>query len=154
MGILKTMNVGSGVHRMTGNVNGLQLSNGTPISLSSFEGVISLGPLSFTTASPGVAYTVYFPYAVTINKIRTVVTTALGATSVGKVLPKNAAGTEMTGVAHNYVELAISAAVGELDSETYSANNTIAADSFMTVTVMKETTSTGAAIVFIEYTIG
>lgn len=116
-------------------------------SASLLKGVVSC-PVSFETDGVGVM-TIYFPFAVTVNLVRTCVTKVLAASNTATVTAKNAAGTGMTG---GVVTIAASAAVGELDvSTTISGNNTIAADSFMTLTSAKSTAG-GTAIAFVEYT--
>jgi len=124
-----------------------QDANGSILTVVGQKEVLTV-PVSFEADGVGVQ-TVYFPYAVTINRVRSCVTKVLGATNTGTITAKNAAGTGMTG---GVVTLAISAAVGELDdSGAISANNTIAADSFMTLTTAK-TTAGGTAAAYVEYT--
>lgn len=109
------------------------------------KGVITV-PLSFE-ADLQTATAVYFPYPVTINKIRTIVTKALAGTDVGTVTGANATGASTGGV----VTVAISAALNEEDVATPTTNNTVAADSYYKLTSAKATAG-GTVLASIEYT--
>lgn len=101
---------------------------------------------SFEAAEVG-ALKFYFPMKVTINKLRSVVVKALGATDTGTITAANATGAMSGGV----ITVAISAAVGEEDTATPTTNNVIAADSYIQLTSAK-TTAGGVLEVSIEYT--
>jgi hypothetical protein len=89
----------------------------------------------------------YFPYKVTINKIRSIVMKALGATDTGTITGANATGASTNGV----VTIAISAALNEEDSAIPTTNNVVAADSYYKLTTAKSTAG-GKVLVSLEYT--
>ena len=90
---------------------------------------------------------IYFPFAVTIDKIRTTVMAQLAATDVGTITGANSVGNSDDGV----VTIAESAALNEEDSTEPSSNNEVAANSYYKLTSAK-TTPGGMVLVTLEYT--
>jgi len=103
--------------------------------------------VSFETGEQ-TTHTVYFPFKVTVNKIRSFVTKALAATDDGTITAKNNAGTGMT---NGVITIAASAAVAAEGSASPTANNVIGADEKIQLTIAK-TTAGGRARVTIEFT--
>lgn len=106
-------------------------------------------PVSFETGFQ-MTLKLFFPYAVTINKIRGIVTKALAATDAGTVTAKNAASAAM---ANGVITFAASAALGNAGDGPVSptTNNTIAADANIELVVAKATAG-GEALISIEFT--
>lgn len=109
------------------------------------EDVVSVA-VSFDTGEQG-AYRVYFPYPVTVNKIRSRVQKALAATDAGTVTGANSIGASTGGVATH----AASAAIGDEQTASPTSNNTVAADSYYQLTSAK-TTAGGKVNVTLEVT--
>ena len=109
------------------------------------KGIITL-QMSFET-NEQTATKIYFSFAVTINKIRSIVMKALGATDTGTITGANATGASANGV----VIVAISAPLNDEDSATPTTNNTVAAGSYYQLTSAK-TTAGGKVLVTLEYT--
>jgi hypothetical protein len=103
-------------------------------------------PVSFETVGIG-QMRVYFPFAVTINKIRSCVTIALAAASDGFITCGNATGASTNGV----VSIAASEGIGGLDSASPTTNNTVAKDSYYYLTSSKANVG-GEAFATLEYT--
>lgn len=109
------------------------------------EEVITI-PLSFETGEQ-TATKIYFPYKVTVNKIRSIVMKALAATDAGTITGANSTGDSSGGV----VTVAASAALNEEDSATPTTNNVVEADSYYKLTTAK-TTAGGKVLVTLEVT--
>lgn len=90
---------------------------------------------------------IYFPFKVTINKIRSIVMKALTATNAGTITGANSAGNSADGV----VTVATSAALDEEDSASPTTNNVVAADSYYKLTTAKANAG-GKVLVTLEYT--
>jgi hypothetical protein len=90
---------------------------------------------------------IYFPYKVTINKIRSIVMKQLGGTDDGTITGANSTGNSANGV----VTVAVSAALNEEDSTVPTTNNVVLADSYYMLTTAK-TTAGGKVLVTLEYT--
>lgn len=104
-------------------------------------------PANFVTANQG-TFWIYFPYKCTVNKIRAIVTTALGATADGTITCGNSTGASTGGV----VTLTASSAVATAFSASPTTNNVVLADGYYYLTVAKGATATGAALVTLEVT--
>jgi hypothetical protein len=102
--------------------------------------------MSFET-NEQTATKLYFPYKVTINKIRSIVMKALGATDTGTITGANSTGNSTGGV----VTIAISAALDEEDNASPTTNNVVAADGYYKLTTAKSTAG-GKVLVSLEYT--
>lgn len=137
----------NGVGRVHTSIPTDQDADGTVISGGILlKGIIDL-EVSFESGEQ-TTHTLYFPFAVTINKIRAFVTKALAGTDDGTITAKNNAGTGMTG---GVITLALSSAVATEGTASPTANNTIAVDEKLQLTVAK-TTAGGRARVTVEYT--
>lgn len=104
-------------------------------------------PLSFETNFVTASVKVYFPYKVTINKIRTCVTKALAGVSSGYVTCGNSTGASTGGV----VTIAASAALGEEDTASPTTNNVVLADGYYYLVPTKANVG-GEALVTLEFT--
>ncbi len=89
----------------------------------------------------------YFPYKVTINKIRAIATKAIAATDSATITCGNATGASTGGV----ITFAAEDAIATKKTVTPSTNNVVLADEHYYLTTAK-TTPGGKAIVSIEYT--
>lgn len=143
---LLTDGQGTGVFGGSGTttINAATKIDGFPQNLQ--KGIVDL-EVSFE-AGEQTTHTLYFPFKVTINKIRAFVTKALAATDDGTITAKNNAGTGMTNGA---ITLTASSAVATEGSASPSANNVIDIDEKLQLTVAK-TTAGGHARVTVEYT--
>lgn len=104
-------------------------------------------PVSFETGFQ-MTLKLFFPYAVTINKLRSIVTKALSGTDAGTITANNAASAAMaTGV----LTIPLSSALGVATSASPTSNNSIAADANMELVIAK-TTAGGEALVTVEFT--
>lgn len=102
--------------------------------------------VSFETDEQG-AYRIYFPYPVTVNKIRSRVQKAIEATDDGTVTGANATGASTGGViTHGAAD-----AIGQEEEATPTTNNDVDADSYYQLTTAK-TTAGGKANVTLEVT--
>jgi len=108
--------------------------------------VLCVLPMSFETGEQTTTR-IYFPYKVTINKIRTIVMKALGATDTGTVTCGNSTGASTGGV----VTIAISEALNAEDVATPSTNNVVLADGYYYLTTAKSTAG-GKILVSLEGT--
>jgi len=104
-------------------------------------------PVSFETGEQTVGK-FYFPYAVTITKYRAQVTKAIAGTDNGTVTAANATGNMAGGVLTFTASEAIDT---ELTPVVPTTNTTIAAGSYLQLTVAKSTAG-GKANVEVEYT--
>lgn len=104
-------------------------------------------PINFVTANLG-TFWIYFPYKVTVNKIRAIVTTALGATSDATITCGNSTGASTGGV----VTLTASSAVAAAFTATPTTNNVVLADGYYYLTSAKGATATGFCLVTLEVT--
>lgn len=106
-------------------------------------------PVSFETGFQ-TTVKVFFPVAVTVNKIRGMVTKALSITDAGTVTARNAASAAM---ASGVLSFAASAALGNAGDGPVSptTNNQIAAGANMELVVAKPTVG-GEALISVEYT--
>ena len=103
-------------------------------------------PMSFETGEQTTTK-IYFPKAVTINKIRSIVIKALAATDAGTITCGNSVGASTGGV----VTVALSSALNTENSATPTTNNAVAVDSYYYLTSAK-TTAGGKVLVTLEYT--
>jgi len=103
-------------------------------------------PMSFETDEQ-TATKIYFPFAVTITKIRGIVTKAIAGTDDGTITGANATGDSATGV----ITATASDALNTEYSVSPTTNNTVAADGYYKLTSAK-TTAGGKVLVTIEYT--
>ena len=106
-------------------------------------GIVTV-PLSFQT-NELTSTKVYFPFAATITKIRSIVMLAIAGTDNGTITGNN--GSDSTGV----VTVEASAALNVEDSADPVDNNTVAADSYYMLTTAKSTKG-GKVLVTLEYT--
>jgi hypothetical protein len=90
---------------------------------------------------------IYFPFKVTINKIRSIVMKALTATNAGTITGANLTGNSAGGV----VTVATSAALNDVDSASPTTNNVVAANSYYKLTTAKANAG-GKVLVTLEYT--
>lgn len=150
--------------------NGIQngsLTNMTYINATTgiFTGVVTVGTLNVTTASlvgnkevhwilvrfvAGGAVQMnkmYFPYNVTINKMRGVVAVDIGATDNGTIIFANSAG-NMSGAS---ITAVANDTVGTEYTGIPTTNNTVTKDSYMTVNLTK-VTGDGQVMLGIEMT--
>lgn len=109
------------------------------------EDVVSI-LVSFETGEIG-AYRVYFPYPVTVNKIRSRVQKAMAATDDGTITGANATGASTGGV----ITHTASDAIGSEETATPTTNNDVDADSYYQLTTAKATAG-GKANVTLEVT--
>ena len=114
---------------------------------NSKKGIVTV-PLSFETGEQ-TATKIYFPFAVTINKIRSIVMKAVAGTDDGTITGANSTGDSANGV----VTVAASSALDTEDSASPTTNNEVAADSYYKLTSAK-TTAGGKVLATIEYTRG
>lgn len=128
---------------------GTQITAGpgiTAVSLPAWAEAVDGIPMSFVTADQ-MQMRIYFPFPVTITKIRGVVTSVLGATDTGTITCGNSTGASAGGV----LTCAISAAVGTQYAATPTTNNTVVADSYYYLTSLKTTTG-GLVSCSLEFT--
>ena len=90
---------------------------------------------------------IYFPFKVTINKIRSIVMKALAGTNAGTITGANSTGASDNGV----VTVALSAALNEEDSAVPTSNNVVLADGYYQLTTTKANAG-GKVLVTLEYT--
>lgn len=102
--------------------------------------------MSFET-NEQTATKIYFPFKVTINKIRSIVMKALAATSAGTITGANLTGNSTNGV----VTIAASAVLNEEDSASPTTNKVVAANSYYQLTTAKANAG-GKVMVTLEYT--
>ena len=112
---------------------------------NSKKGIVTV-PLSFETGEQ-TATKIYFPFAVTINKIRSIVMKAVAGTDDGTITGANSTGDSANGV----VTVAASSALDTEDSASPTTNNEVAADSYYKLTSAKSTAG-GKVLVTLEYT--
>jgi hypothetical protein len=110
------------------------------------KGILSVGPIKQVDA---LEFPIYFNKKVTINKIRSVLTTVI-TTANSVITAKNNAGTAMTDGVLTIAESGC--AVGDEDSCSPSANNVIDTDEKMILS-HNGGPDAGEAIFFIEYTL-
>ena len=113
--------------------------------IATLEEVMSFS-MSFETDEQ-TATKIYFPFKVTINKIRSIVMKALAGTDTGTITGANSTGNSATGV----VTVAISATLNDEDSASPTTNNEVAAGSYYKLTIAKATAG-GKVLVTLEYT--
>jgi len=106
-------------------------------------GVVSF-PLSLETNFCPTAVKIYFPFKCTIVRIRSIVTLALAADDCVLTGANSVGNTTLT------VTIAGAAALDEEDSCVPADNNTVAADSYYSITSAK-TTKGGELLVSLEY---
>jgi hypothetical protein len=109
------------------------------------KGIITV-PLSFET-NELTSTEIYFPYKVTINKIRSIVMLAIAGTDDGTITGANSVGDSDTGV----VTVAASSALNVKDDASPGSNNVVAAGSYYKLTTAKSTAG-GKVLVTLEYT--
>jgi hypothetical protein len=118
----------------------------TELGVTEGEKIIVTVPVSFVTANQ-METKIYFPFKVTVNKLRSVTTTAMGATDAGTITGANSTGASSGGVLTH----ALSEAVGTEHSASPTTNNVVLADGYYSLTTLKTTTG-GAALVTVEVT--
>jgi hypothetical protein len=101
--------------------------------------------MSFETGEQ-TATKIYFPFAVTINKIRGIVMKAIAGTDNGTITGANASGASTGGV----ITATASDALNTEYSATPTTNNTVVAGSYYKLTSAK-TTAGGKVLVTLEY---
>lgn len=102
--------------------------------------------MSFET-NEQTATKLYFPYPVTVNKIRGIVMKAIAAVDNGTITAANSVGDMANGV----ITCTASDALNVEYSVSPTTNNTIAKDSYILLTSAK-TTAGGRVLVSVEYT--
>jgi hypothetical protein len=107
---------------------------------------VTVVPLSFETGEQTTTK-VYFPFKITVNKIRGIVTKAIAGTDNGTITAANSVGNMASGV----ITATASDALNTAYSVTPSTNNVVAADSYIQLTSAKSTAG-GKVLVSIEYT--
>ena len=112
-------------------------------AIASLKGVLSVGPILQVDA---LNLTVYFPFKVTITKVRSFLLVVL-ATADSVVTMKKHDGTSMT---DGVLTITSTGSVGDEDSCSPSAENVIAAGEKMTLAIGGGA-SAGEALFFIEY---
>lgn len=106
---------------------------------------IATVPLSFETDEL-TATKIYFPFKVTVTKIRSIVMKAIGATADATVTGNN-------GTGDTVVTIAAESALNTEDSaDPSAANGVVEADAAYTLTSAKGATAGGKALVTLEYT--
>ena len=111
------------------------------------KGIVTV-PLSFESGEQ-TATKIYFPFAVTINKIRSIVVKVIAGTDDGTITGANSTGDSANGV----ITVAASSALNTEDSASPTTNNEVAADSYYKLTSAKSTAG-GKVLATIEYTRG
>ena len=122
----------------------------TGIAISKLEAALLKGINLFTMRfenNEQTATKIYFPFKVTINKIRSIVMLALGGSDAGTITGANSTGNSANGI----VTVAASAPLNEEDSASPTSNNVVEADSYYKLTTAK-TTAGGKVLVTLEYT--
>ena len=109
------------------------------------EGIVT-AHLSFETDEQ-TATRIYFPFKVTINKIRSIVMLAVAATNDGTVTGANSTGASANGV----VTVAASSALNAEDVASPTTNNVVLADGYYQLTSAKAAAG-GKVLVTLEYT--
>lgn len=92
---------------------------------------------------------IYFPMAVTVNKIRGIVMLAIAGTDNGTITGANSTGVSANGTLTATASDALNTALTAVSPTT---NNTVAADGYYQLTSAK-TTAGGRVLVTLEYTI-
>jgi len=118
----------------------------TGVSLPAWAEVVTNIPMSFVTAEQ-MQMRIYFPFAVTITKIRGIVTSVVSGTADGTITCGNSTGASTNGV----LTITLSSAVGAKFTATPTTNNTVAADSYYYLTSLKTLTG-GLVDCTLEYT--
>ena len=108
------------------------------------KGIVTYSPLNITGTT---VWKIEFPFKVTINKVNTVVTTALSAHATDVTL-KNNAGTAMTG---GVITIASGAAIGDIDTASPTEHNVIDVGEDLQI-VSDGACTTGIVIATIHYT--
>ena len=114
-------------------------------TISLHKDIITI-PMSFETGEQTTTK-IYFPKAVTINKIRSIVMKALAATDAGTITGRNFVGISAGGV----LTIPLSAALDTENSAILTNNNTVAVNSYYYLTSAK-TTAGGKVLITLEYT--
>jgi hypothetical protein len=109
------------------------------------KGIVTL-EMSFETALV-TATKVFFPYKVTINKIRSIVMKEVAAENEGTITGANSTGDSNAGV----VTVAAGAALNVEDSASPDSNNVVEANGYYQLTTAKATKG-GTVLVTLEYT--
>jgi len=119
----------------------------TTANIAAIEDIITI-PMSFEDDEQTTTK-IYFPKAVTINKIRGIVMKAIAGTDDGTITCGNSVGASASGV----ITATASGALNTEYSVTPTTNNTVAADSYYYLTSAKSTVG-GKVLVTLEYTNG
>jgi hypothetical protein len=128
---------------MSGHVT-IVNTGATALKAALLKGIIT-AELSFESDRK-TATKIYFPYAVTITKIRTIVMKALADTNAGTITGANSVGNSTDGV----VTIDASALLNAEDEAEPSDNNEVAADSYYMLTSAKAAAG-GIVLVTLEY---
>ena len=118
-----------------------------PFGKINVKGIVTV-PMSFETGEQTTTG-IYFPNAVTINKIRGIVIKAIAASDNGTITCGNSTGASDSGV----ITAIASAGLNTEYSATPTTNNTVEADSYYSLTSAKSTAG-GKVLVTLEYTNG
>lgn len=103
-------------------------------------------PMSFETNEQA-AVKIYFPFKVTVNKMRGIATKAIAATDAGTITGANSTGNSTGGV----ITAAASDAINTEYSASPTTNNVVLAESYYKLTAAKSTAG-GKVLVTIEWT--
>lgn len=115
------------------------------VSASLTKDIVTV-PVSFESNEVG-ATKIYFPFAVTINKIRGTVNKVIAGTDDGTIQGANSTGDSDSGL----LTAASADAVGVDYSASPTTNNTVAADSYYKLTSAKSTAG-GRVLSTLEFT--
>ena len=114
-------------------------------AIAAFEDNVTI-PMSFETGEQTTTK-IYFPKAVTINKIRSIVMKALAATDAGTITCGNSVGASANGT----ISIPASSALNTENSTSPTTNNTVEVNLYYYLTSAK-TTAGGKVLVTLEYT--
>ncbi len=131
--------------RITLENDALNVDDAGNISGTKFKEIVTV-TMSFETGEQTTTK-IYFPYKVTVNKIRSIVMKALAITDAGTITASNSTGAMADGV----ITHAAAAALNDEQSASPTTNNVIAADSYVQL-VSAKTTAGGKVLVTLEVT--
>jgi hypothetical protein len=136
---------GTGLKKLAAELKLIETELGLISAADGGKGIVT-AHLSFETDEQ-TATRIYFPYKVTINKIRSIVMLAVAATNAGTITGANSTGASADGV----VTVAAEAALNVEDSASPSSNNVVLADGYYQLTTAKAAAG-GKVLVTLEYT--
>lgn len=136
---------GSSLKKLADELKLIETELGLISAADGAKGVIT-AHLSFETDEQ-TATRIYFPFKVTINKIRSIVMLAVAATNDGTITGANSTGASANGV----VTVAASSALNTEDSASPTTNNVVLADGYYQLTSAKAAAG-GKVLVTLEYT--